>query len=102
MDEVLGAFAGRHHLGVVRDLGAVKRGSQRRQMKPGDGRVGDDDDAPLRQHRQHVRSGVTEQPGADQDLVAAVAERDGQPFDRTVSVAAHGTAAAGSATCSSA
>ncbi len=44
--------------------------------------VGNDDDLTPAQQRQDLRAGASDQPGTDQDVVAALAEFDAQPFDR--------------------
>ena len=82
MGEILGAFARRQHDRALRDAVLGEAGAERRQVMPRDRLVGDDDGLTPAQQRQDLRAGASDQPGTDQDVIAALAEFDAQLFDR--------------------
>src|SRR5437867_13264416 len=82
MGEVLGPLARRQHDSALRDAVLGEAGAQWHQMVPRDRLVGDDDGLTPAQQREDLRAGACDQPGTDQDVVAALAEFDAQPFDR--------------------
>ncbi len=75
---------GRHDDVPRRDPGLCEAREQRRQMQPGDNGVGDDDRAPLRQHRAEQRPGAGQQSIADHHLVARAGQRDRKPVRRAI------------------
>jgi hypothetical protein len=81
MGEILAFLAGRQDDRVMGDAGGVEPLLERGEMQGGDVAVGDDDGALLRHQRRHQRAGAGDQPAADEDVVAAPGEGDGDGFE---------------------
>jgi hypothetical protein len=80
MSEVLGPLSRRQDDRVLLDADRRKAVAQCREMMPRHVLVGDDDGLTPAHHRRDQVSGAGDQPGADQDLIAALAEFDAQAF----------------------
>ena len=78
MGEILGPLARRQHDRVLRDAVLGEAGAERRQVMARDILVGDDDGLAPAQQRRHQGAGARDQPGTDQDVIAAFAELDAQ------------------------
>jgi hypothetical protein len=91
--EVLARLAGRQHEGLVGDAGLVEGALQRLEVQLGDGLVGDDHRPRRRDQRRDPLPGARDQLLADNDLVAALAQRDGQRRLASSAVLAHPAAA---------
>ncbi len=85
MREVLGRLARRQDHRLMRNVRARKARGEAREMQLRHMFVGDDDRAPLTDHRRDQRARLVEEPTADDDVVAAPVERDGDTLRR------HGT-----------
>src|SRR5271169_4053836 len=70
------ALALRHDDSRAFEPGGFQRGFGGAKMAPGDGRVGDDRTFGARAERRDALAQAREQPAADDDVVAARAERD--------------------------
>ena len=81
MSEVLGRLAGWQHDLLMADALRIEAGAQRREMMVRDCRVGDDHRLTAPHQRKDLEARAGDQAGADQDVIAAVAELDAQPFD---------------------
>src|SRR5262249_2083616 len=78
MREILGLLARRQDDRLAGDAGSGKAGAKTLEMKRRHMLVGDDDDAFLPHRRRDERAGLREQLSADDDVVAARAEGEGQ------------------------
>ena len=80
--KALGLFAGRQHDRGHADTGVLQAFGEPRQMPGRHVLVGHDRGARAGQALGDRRAGLSQQPGADKDVVAALAERDLNRFDR--------------------
>src|SRR3546814_13102738 len=76
--EALRAIARRHDQALVPQAGIVEPALQAGQVQSGDVAVGHHDDAVASQHRSHQLARLGPDGGADDDVVAALAERDAE------------------------
>src|SRR5207248_4679204 len=79
MGEVLGRLAGWQHDLLMADALRIEAGAQRREMMVRDCRVGDDHRLTAPHQRKDLEARAGDQAGADQDVIATVAELDAQP-----------------------
>ncbi len=81
MSQILGRLARGQHNRMLADALLREAGAQRGKVMTRDGLVGDDYRLTAPHQRQDFGAGAGDQAGADQDVVAAIAEFDAQLFD---------------------